>query len=140
MGLRDHTPAQYPPPMNTPPGRIGWIDLTVPDAETNRDFYAAVAGWTPEPVDMGGYADFNMTADGTPVAGVCHARSMNAEIHDKIGPAWLIYITVADLDAALAACEARGGTLLVGPKSMGQARYAIIRDPAGAPAALFQPA
>ncbi len=126
--------------MPTPTGRIGWIDLTVPDAQPVRDFYAAVAGWEPEPVDMGGYADFSMTRDGEPVAGVCHARGPNAEIHDLIGPAWLIYITVDDLDAALVACEARGGELLMGPRFMGGARYAIIRDPAGAPAALFQPA
>jgi len=28
-------------------GKIGWIDLTVPDAEAIRDFYQHVAGWVP---------------------------------------------------------------------------------------------
>jgi predicted enzyme related to lactoylglutathione lyase len=28
-------------------GTIGWIDLTVPDAKSLRDFYSAVTGWTP---------------------------------------------------------------------------------------------
>ena len=61
-----------PPPL---PGRIGWVDLTVADAPTVRDFYAAVAGWTPQALSMGDYDDYVMLApDGTPHAGVCHAR------------------------------------------------------------------
>ena len=60
------------------PGTITWQDLTVGDAEALRDFYAAVVGWTPEPVKMGDYADFTMKADGEPIAGVCHARGHNA--------------------------------------------------------------
>lgn len=39
------------------PGTIAWHDLTVPYADPIRDFYEAVAGWRPEPVDMGGYSD-----------------------------------------------------------------------------------
>ena len=70
-------------------GTVGWIDLTVDDAESVRDFYSAVVGWRPESVDMGGYADFNMTTiDGEPRAGVCHARGAN----EGIPPAWMIYI------------------------------------------------
>jgi predicted enzyme related to lactoylglutathione lyase len=28
-------------------GQIGWVDLTVPNATTVRDFYQHVTGWTP---------------------------------------------------------------------------------------------
>ena len=60
------------------PGTISWQDLTVADADGVRDFYEAVAGWTPEPLSMGAYSDFVMNAaDGTPVAGICHARAGN---------------------------------------------------------------
>jgi predicted enzyme related to lactoylglutathione lyase len=120
-------------------GRIGWIDLTVEDAEGARDFYATVAGWSPSPVDMGGYSDFNMTPThrDEPVAGVCHARGANADLPAQ----WLIYITVADLDASLARCAELGGTVVAGPKQMvGMGRYAVIRDPAGAVAGLFEAA
>lgn len=56
-------------------------------------------------------------------------------------PQWLIYIVVADLNTSLLECEARGGVVVAGPKSMGgRARYAVIRDPAGAVAALYEPA
>jgi predicted enzyme related to lactoylglutathione lyase len=39
----------------TPPvGSIGWCDLTVENADTIRDFYRGVVGWTSTDVDMGG--------------------------------------------------------------------------------------
>lgn len=120
------------------PGAILWTDLTVPEAERVRDFYEAVVGWTPTAVEMGGYADWSMeTDDGTAVAGVCHARGVNADLP----PVWLVYVAVADLDASLARCEAGGGAVVVGPRHMGaHGRYAVIRDPAGAVLALIEPA
>jgi len=33
-------------------GKIGWVDLTVPDAEKLRDFYREVVGWSITPVKM----------------------------------------------------------------------------------------
>lgn len=116
-------------------GRVGWIDLTVGDATGLRDFYAKVAGWKPSDVSMGDYADFNMLdSEGVPAAGVCHARGGNADMP----PQWMIYVYVADLDASLAACRAGGGQVVAGPKTMGAARYAAIRDPAGAVMGLYQ--
>ncbi len=120
-----------------PVGSVAWTDLTVANAESLRDFYAAVVGWRPEPVDMGGYSDFNMnlsSAD-TPVVGICHARGSNADLPAQ----WLIYVVVEDLDASMARCTERGGTVIAGPTSMGEtARYSVIRDPAGAVAALYE--
>lgn len=47
--------------------------------------------------------------------------------------------TVADLDASLAACRARGGEVVSDVTPLGaHGRYAVIRDPAGAVAALVQ--
>jgi predicted enzyme related to lactoylglutathione lyase len=118
-------------------GSIGWVDLTIPNADEVRDFYAAVAGWQATPLSMGDYDDYVMQAPGATAAaaGVCHARGPNTGI-----PAvWMIYIVVADLDASLAACRARGGTVVSGPRGAGgTARMAIVRDPAGAHAALYQ--
>jgi len=120
-------------------GKIGWTDLTVDNADDVRDFYMAVVGWKPSSVDMGGYSDYSMTTPhtGEPIAGVCHARGSNADL-----PAhWLIYITVADVDASAASCVELGGQVLAGPKNFGgQGRYCVIQDPAGAVAALFTPA
>jgi uncharacterized protein len=117
-------------------GRIGWIDLTVPDAEAIRDFYNAVIGWTAIEVDMGGYSDYCVhSAEGeAPVAGICHARGANARLPAQ----WLVYITVEDLDASAARCVELGGEVLDAPRAYGGGgRFCIIRDPAGAVAALY---
>jgi predicted enzyme related to lactoylglutathione lyase len=118
------------------PGTISWADLTVEDAGQVRDFYQAVVGWTPSPVPMGGYSDFVMNADGgEAVAGVCHARGHNADLP----PVWLVYITVDDLDHSLEQCQRLGGSVLTPPRSYGGGRYCVIKDPAGAICALYQP-
>lgn len=99
-------------------GVIFWRDLTVPNAEQVRDFYSQVVGWRAEPLEMGDYADFIMTAPGAdqPTAGLCHARGVNADLPAQ----WLIYIKVADLDQALAQCQALGGHIVAGPRQMGR--------------------
>ena len=119
-------------------GTIGWIDLTVPNAPEVRDFYRDVVGWDFAEVAMGDYCDYSMKLPGTEraVAGVCHAQGENT----GLPPQWLIYITVDDLDASLARCRERGGEVLILRGSEGGGRFAVIRDPAGAVAALYMPA
>jgi len=118
-------------------GDIAWRDLTVKNAVKVRDFYAAVVGWKFAGLDMGGYDDFcmNRPADGETVAGICHARGDNA----NLPPQWLIYINVASLPKSLVACRRRGGKVICQPREMGGGKMAVIRDPAGAVAALFEP-
>lgn len=118
-------------------GKIGWIDMTVDDADSLRDFYKDVVGWTVEDTNMGDYSDYTMMspADGAAIAGVCHARGSNAEMPGG----WLIYITVADVDKSAAACVANGGELLVDPRGLAGGRFCVIKDPGGAVSALYQP-
>jgi len=117
-------------------GAILWHDLTIPDAESTRKFYSEVVGWKSEPVDMGGYNDFNMNAPdtGKTIAGICYARGQNA----KLPPQWLIYINVADVDEAAKKCVKMGGKVIDGPKPIGPGRVCVIQDPAGAYAALYR--
>lgn len=117
-------------------GRIGWIDLTVPDAEGIRDFYNAVIGWTASEVDMEGYSDYcaHPVEGEAPVAGICHARGANARLPAQ----WRVYIAVENLDASAARCVELGGEILDGPRAYGSGgRFCVIRDPAGAVAALY---
>ena len=119
-------------------GHISWVDLTVEDADATRNFYREVVGWQPVDVNMGDYNDYcmNEPQSGKTVAGICHARGANA----ALPPAWLVYITVEDVDKSLAKCIELGGEQLAPIRSYGgQARYCVIRDPAGAVCALFQP-
>lgn len=116
-------------------GQITWRDLTVPNAQEVRDFYSGVVGWDWSGQNMGGYDDFNMLSPetGETVAGICHARGSNAHLP----PQWLVYITVMDVDASAEQCRKLGGKVLDGPRTMGDARFCVIRDPAGAVAALY---
>jgi predicted enzyme related to lactoylglutathione lyase len=123
---------------NTPPvGTIIWRDLTVPDAAAIRDFYARVVGWRAQPVSMGPYNDFNMLPPDTqePAAGICYARGTNADLP----PQWLVYVVVPNVDAAAAMCAELGGAVVALPRPLGGGRMCVIRDPAGAVCALYQP-
>lgn len=117
-------------------GSISWIDLTVPNAEQVRVFYERVVGWAACRVEMGEYADYcmNKPDGGQTVAGICHARGPNANMPAQ----WLIYITVPDLSHSIEECRKHGGQLLDGPRRAGQGTFAVIRDPAGAVAGLYQ--
>src|SRR5262245_26471216 len=118
-------------------GSIGWIDLTVDNAEAIRDFYARVVGWKAAPVEMAGYCDFTMIGPDTlePAAGICHARGPNA----ALPPHWLIYIVVEDVDHSAALCVEHGGRIIAEPRVVAGARVCVISDPAGAVCALYEP-
>jgi uncharacterized protein len=119
-------------------GRIAWLDLTVPDATTLRDFYREVVGWSVHNVEMNdggeGYADFGMLGEnGKPAAGVCHARGVN----QGLPPVWLLYLPVGDFDESLRRVSKEGGTVLKETRGgEGGFTYAVIRDPVGACVAL----
>lgn len=118
-------------------GKIGWIDITVDDATGLRDFYKKVVGWKSEDTSMGDYSDYSMAMPGTGdvVTGICHARGSNADM--KGG--WLVYITVADVQASAATCAANGGKVVVEPRGLAGGQFCVIEDPSGATAALYQP-
>jgi len=118
-------------------GTIGWMDLTIENADEVKDFYSAVTGWQPSGLDMGGYEDYVMSSPdtGDGVSGICHARGSNT----GLPPVWLIYILVADIEQSVAKCEELGGKAVTPIKNYaGQGKYCVIRDPAGAHCALYQ--
>lgn len=123
--------------MSNEIGKIGWMDITVDDADGMRDFYSKVVGWQVEEVGMGDYSDYSMTmpASGEAVAGICHARGSNADLPGG----WLMYIVVADVNASAQACEDNGGRIVVEPRGLAGGQFCIIEDPSGATAALYQP-
>ncbi len=116
-------------------GSIPWQDLTIPNAPEIRDFYCQVVGWTYTDHDMGDYNDYNINLpDGThTVAGICHSRGSNA----NIPPQWLVYIVVENVAESVRLCLDLGGQVVDGPREMGGQTFCVIRDPAGAVAALI---
>lgn len=117
-------------------GTMAWLDLSVGDAANVKSFYQDVIGWKTENISMGDYDDYAMLEpnNNEAVAGVCHAQGVNKDLP----PAWLPYFLVADIDASIAAVQAKGGELVTKIKSMGSDKYAVIKDPAGAVCAIYQ--
>jgi hypothetical protein len=142
FGIIPVVPAEATPPNDgaaspdpaAPVGRIAWLDLTVPDASATRNFYRQVVGWSVQDVEMrdGGerYADYNMLGeDGSPAAGVCHARGANA----GLPPVWMIYLPVGDLAESLRRVDEEGGEVVKAMRGKdGEYVYAAVRDPVGA--------
>lgn len=116
-------------------GTIEWCDLTVTDAEAIKDFYCNLVGWKASAVSMGEYNDFNINTPETAntVAGICHARGTNSQLPSQ----WLMYVRVKDVPSSALKCEALGGTVLDGPKTMGSSQFCVIQDPQGAVLALI---
>ena len=122
---------------NNETGSIGWIDLTIPDAEKLKNFYTEVVGGKSENVSMGSYNDFNMISPstGNPVAGLCHKRGGNSETPSQ----WMIYIIVENIEESIKRSTELGGKVVLGIKDMGDyGKYCIIQDPVNAVCALFQ--
>lgn len=144
FGLIPVVPAEAIPEVaasraaSEPVGRIAWLDLTVTDAAPTRGFYRDVVGWSVEEVEMKDgderYADYSMVgADGTPLAGICHARGVNV----GLPPVWMIYLPVGDLAESLRRVEEDGGKVLTTmERDDGALAYAAVRDPVGASFAL----
>ena len=111
-------------------GRIEWVDLSVGDAARSKDFYCKVIGWKPTDVEMGTYSDFNLKLpdSGQTMAGICHARGMNANLPAQ----WLMYVRVVDVTASAAEAERQKGKVLDGPRRMGGSNFCVIQDPDGA--------
>ncbi|WP_286232983.1 VOC family protein [Thalassotalea sediminis] len=117
-------------------GEMAWLDLSVDDASTVKDFYQQVVGWKSSEVSMGDYQDYAMLMpdSGDAVAGICHAKGCNIDIP----AAWLPYFLVADIEQAVTAVKDKGGELVTAIKGMGNDKYVIIKDPAGAVCAIYQ--
>jgi predicted enzyme related to lactoylglutathione lyase len=140
FGVIPVVPAEpTPAPDAVPMGSILWLDLTVSDASATRDFYRQVVEWSVDSVEMddGGsrYVDHNMLGeDGTPVAGICHARGVNP----GLPPVWMIYLPVGDFSESLSRVEEEGGKVIkVMHAKDGEYVSATIQDPVGVYLALI---
>jgi len=137
--MNDKTETQAQEEQNFPNSHIGemaWIDLSVPNAGEIKDFYQEVVGWQSEAVSMGDYDDYAMNSPetGEPITGICHAKGVNSDL-----PAtWMPYFLVADIEQSAKQVSEQGGQLLTPIKAMGDDKYVVLKDPAGAICALYQ--
>lgn len=112
------------------PGGLTWEDLRSTDPASAQAFYRAVFGYRLDPLEMAGpdYATFALPDEQGPLGGL--GAMMGAP--DGTSSHWLVYFAVADTDAAVAAAEGAGGSV-VGPAfDTPFGRMAALADPDGA--------
>ncbi|MEE4173142.1 MAG: VOC family protein [Xanthomonadales bacterium] len=131
--------AQEPPtlpPLANPasgertPGKFVWFDLATPNLAEAQAFYQDVFGWSYR--SPGPSAEEYVLAlnGGQPVAGMFQAEPAGGE---QDGASWLALLSVEDVDQAVAAARAAGGSVEVEPASVpARGRHALLRDPAEA--------
>jgi len=115
------------------PGKIGWNELITSDPGAAIAYYQTMFGWETEPFD-GGETPYTMfKLDGVPFGGVMAKPVPDMPSH------WLNYVSVTDLDAALAQSISLGGETLFGPMPIPTVgRIAVIKDPQGAAIGLHE--
>jgi predicted enzyme related to lactoylglutathione lyase len=110
------------------PGSLVWNEAAETDADAARKFYAAVFGYSYQPVEGTGGEYTTFHREGEPLGGIGGLGNRPPETP----PHWMSYFTVADTDAALAAAIERGATVLGEPADTPYGRMASITDPQGA--------
>ena len=121
-------------------GGFIWYELISPDPAASKRFYDSVVGWNvaPDPVAPGLEYRMIVRSDGGMAGGV---MSLSEEM--KAGgarPIWLGYLHVDDVDGAVKAISADGGSVTMAPWDQpGVGRLAMVTGPEGAPFYLMDP-
>lgn len=114
-------------------GEVSWHELATEDLEAGWSFYQDLFGWSiTEDMDMGEAGLYRMYGvDEAPIGG------MYKRPPELPTSAWLFYIKVDDLDAAVTRVKELGGQILNGPMEVpGGDRIAQCMDPQGGAFAL----
>jgi hypothetical protein len=87
-------------------GRLGWVELLTHDARAAAQFYGGLFGWT---LDRHIEGKYRLRADGDLVGGITQISRGEAGVDES---AWLLGILVADVDDAVDAAVAAGGSVV----------------------------
>ncbi len=111
------------------PGEFNWHELATSDPQAAFAFYSELFGWEKlSEMDMGPMGTYLIFGQGAVQMGGMFRRPPDLPVS-----AWLYYVMVTDLDAALQRATAGGAKLLNGPMDVpGGARIVQMQDPQGA--------
>jgi predicted enzyme related to lactoylglutathione lyase len=114
-------------------GSISHIEFPADDVERAKRFYGAVAGWEFGPME--GMPDYWLFRSSDAAGGGIGRRG------ESVGSVVRVYIDVDDLEGAVAAATANGGTVVTPPSDIpGQGRFAAVLDPEGNEVGLYETA
>jgi hypothetical protein len=125
--LRAATPE---PPRPTIPGKFVWHDLLTTDSPAVEKFYAGLFGWTFE-AQKGRENPYKaIRLAGVPIGGIVDVSAKKSEAPSAT---WLSYVSVADVDKAVAGFRSGSAKVLREPGPVGSvATAAVVVDPQGA--------
>lgn len=117
-------------------GHFVWRELMTTDVEAAKRFYGELFGWRFEVSKMPGMDYTLVYAGDRQIAGMmARPKDMPAPPH------WLSYVSVADVDAAVATATAKGGQVHMPPTDIPNVgRFAVVADPTGGVTAAFRSA
>jgi len=110
------------------PGCWAWNELTTRDVQKAQAFYHEIFGWDYRVDTASGHAYYEILVDGRSQAGM---MPMDANWPAEIPAHWMVYFSVADVDAAAAKASELGGGVCVPPTTIHPGRFAVLNDPAG---------
>ena len=110
-------------------GKVVWNDLVTEDLDAARRFYGELFGWTFESTTRGGRPYAIAKSGDIYVAGLL---SIAARSDGATQSRWLPFLSVTDVDAAVAKATASNAKVAVGARDVGLGRVAAIIDPEGA--------
>ena len=117
------------------PGKVVFQELVTPDIAAAERFYGGLLGWTFREVQIGGLKYAEARLDGRPVAGLVQKDLPKGK--DR-APAWLTFISVADLDRAVRVALENGAKTIFGPRDLpSRGKETVLSDPQGAVFALL---
>lgn len=124
--------------MPTTTGKFVWYDVMTTDTKAAETFYRNVIGWDAKDSGMPGGSYTLLSVGPTMVGGLMpipgDARKAG------VGPAWMGYIGVDDVDAYACRVKKAGGAIHRSPEDIpGVGRFAVAGDPQGAGFMLFAP-
>lgn len=126
-----------PPRDTSAPGQVGWNELHAGQGDEAFAFYAGLFGWTKDQaIDMGPAGTYQLFKTG----GAEAAGGIMTKMPEMPVSAWVYYVNVDAIDAAVARVTAGGGTVINGPMEVPGGQWIINGvDPQGAMFALVGP-
>jgi predicted enzyme related to lactoylglutathione lyase len=109
-------------------GQFCWYELSTPDVEASKKFYARFTGWGTQAFD----ANYNMfTTGGVPIAGIF---KLNDQMRSNgVPPNWMAYVESDNVDDTVAKAKSLGAKVVAPAADIpGTGRYAVLQDPQGA--------
>lgn len=105
-----------------------WYELLTTDPDAAADFYGNVVGWMVRDAGMGGSMDYRLFA--APEADI--GGLMKLPQGAPMGPGWLGYVGVGDVDAKTKQVTELGGEVHMPPQDIpGVGRFSMVADPQG---------